>query len=115
MSVSHELFIDGEFVVSSGQESRAILDPASEDVIGQVAEATPNDVDRAVAAARRAFDESDWKRTPAVERGRTLLALARLVRERATDLATLETRNSGKPIAEAELDIEDVAACFEYY
>jgi betaine-aldehyde dehydrogenase len=114
-STSRFLFIDGAFVPSSGDQSRAIIDPATREVVAHVPDSTPDDVDRAVAAARRAFDDSDWARTPAVERGRMLLKLATIVRDRAEELAALETRNTGKPIVEAEYDISDVAACFEYY
>jgi betaine-aldehyde dehydrogenase len=114
-SNSRFLFIDGAFVPSSGDQTRAIIDPATREVVAHVPDSTPADVDRAVAAARRAFDDSDWARTPAVERGRMLLKLATIVRDRAEELAALETRNTGKPIVEAEYDISDVAACFEYY
>jgi betaine-aldehyde dehydrogenase len=114
-SNTESLFINGAFVPSSGTELRAIIDPATRDVVAHVPDATPEDVERAVAAARRAFDDSDWPRTPAVERGRMLLKLATIVRDRAEELAALETRNTGKPIVEAEYDISDVAACFEYY
>ena len=109
------LFVDGAFVASTGTASRAIVDPATREAIARVPDATPDDIDRAVAAARRAFDESDWPRTPAVERGRILFKLADAVRQRADELAALETRNTGKPIVEAEYDMADVAACFEYY
>jgi betaine-aldehyde dehydrogenase len=68
-----------------------------------------------VRAARVAFDEGPWKDTTAQERGRVLFRLAEAVRSRAAELAELETRNSGKPIVEAEFDVEDVATCFEYY
>jgi betaine-aldehyde dehydrogenase len=115
MSKTYSLFIDGAFVPSTGADWRDVIDPATGEVVARVPDATPDDVDRAVAAARRAFDESDWPRTPAVERGRILLKLAGLVRERADELAALETRNTGKPIVESEFDVADVAACFEYY
>ena len=115
MSDLHPLFIDGAFVPSTGAESRAIIDPASREVVAHVPDATAEDVERAVAAARRAFDDSDWARTPAVDRGRILSKLADIVRARAGELAALETRNTGKPIVEAEYDMSDVAACFEYY
>jgi betaine-aldehyde dehydrogenase len=108
------LFMDGGFVPGAGAQ-REIVDPATREVIATVPDATPEDVNRAVAAARRVFDEGEWPSTPAVERGRILLKLAGLVRERAAELAALETRNTGKPIVEAEYDIADVAACFEYY
>jgi len=115
MSESPSLFIDGAFVPSTGAESRAIIDPATREVVAHVPDATAADVDQAVAAARRAFDDSDWTRTPAVDRGRILLKVAEAVRARAGELAALETRNTGKPIVEAEFDMSDVAACFEYY
>ena len=71
---------------------------------------------RAVAAARAAFDSGPWPQTTAQERGRILFRLAeRLRKEAATRLRELESRNSGKPIVEAEYDIADAATCFEYY
>ena len=72
-------------------------------------------MDRAVGAARAAFDDGPWKTATAQERGRILFKLADIVRARAAELAELETRNSGKPIVEAEYDVADVATCFEYY
>jgi betaine-aldehyde dehydrogenase len=68
-----------------------------------------------VKAARAAFDEGPWRDVTAQDRGRILFKLAQLVRDRADELAELETRNSGKPIVEAEFDIADVATCLEYY
>jgi len=114
-SPDSRLLIDGAFVESDGGTMREIVDPATREVIARVPDASPEDVDRAVAAARQTFDEREWPRTPAVERGRILLKLASLVRERSAELAELETRNTGKPIVESEYDISDVAACFEYY
>jgi len=72
-------------------------------------------VAKAVAAARAAFDSGEWKDTTAQDRGRVLFKLAEIVRSRADELAELETRNTGKPIVEAEFDVADVATCFEYY
>jgi betaine-aldehyde dehydrogenase len=72
-------------------------------------------VDRAVHAARGAFEQGPWHDATAQDRGRILFELARLVRERTSELAEIETRNTGKPIVEAEFDIADVATCFEYY
>jgi betaine-aldehyde dehydrogenase len=109
------LYIDGAFVPSSGTGTIDVIDPSTTAVIGQTPDATAQDVDRAVDAARRAFDEGPWRETTAQDRGRILFNLAARVRERATELAELETRNTGKPIIEAEFDIADVATCFEYY
>ena len=112
---SHALYINGESVPSSGSASLDVIDPSTTEVIARVPDATRADVDKAVAAARQAFDEGAWKETTAQDRGRILFRLADLVRQRADELAELECRNTGKPIVEAEFDIGDVATCFEYY
>lgn len=109
------MYIDGTFVEQQQRNFREILDPATASVIARVADATADDVDAAVGAARRAFDSGAWRRLSARERGRILLELGRMLRERADEFAHLETLNSGKPIAEAEGDVEDAAICFEYY
>jgi betaine-aldehyde dehydrogenase len=108
-------YIDGRFVPPNGTATRDVIDPATQEVIASVPDGDAVDVDRAVAAARRAFDEGPWRDVTAQERGRILFRLAQVVRDHADELATLETRNNGKPIAESEFDIADVATCFEYY
>src|SRR6267142_1774453 len=112
---TYPLFINGEFVAPEASGTLDVLDPSSTEVIARVPDASAADVDRAVNAARTAFDESPWKDATAQDRGRMLLKLANIVRDRADQLAELETRNTGKPIVEAEFDIADVATCFEYY
>jgi betaine-aldehyde dehydrogenase len=112
---TYPLYINGEFVTPEASATLDVLDPSTSEVIARVPDAGAADVDRAVKAARAAFDEGPWKDVTAQERGRILLKLANLVRDRAGELAELETRNSGKPIVEAEFDIQDVATCFEYY
>jgi len=107
--------INGEFVPAGTSTTLDVIDPAAESVIARVPDGSRDDVDRAAAAAREAFDAGPWKDTTAQDRGRILFALARIVRERAAELAELETRNTGKPIVEAEFDVVDVATCFEYY
>src|SRR5438552_18509504 len=81
---SYGLFIDGEFV--GGAESFKTVNPATEEVLAEVTAAGPSDVDRAVAAARRAYDEV-WSRMPASERGKYLFRIARIVQERSRELA----------------------------
>ena len=108
-------YINGEFVPAGTSTTLDVIDPAAESVIARVPDGSRDDVDRAAAAAREAFDAGPWKDTTAQDRGRILFALARIVRERAAELAELETRNTGKPIVEAEFDVVDVATCFEYY
>jgi betaine-aldehyde dehydrogenase len=111
----HRLYINGEFVAPRASAVLDVIDPSTSEVIAQCPDAGADDVDRAVRAARAAFDDGPWKEATAQDRGRVLLKLAELVRARAGELADLETRNSGKPIVEAEFDIADVATCFEYY
>ena len=112
---AYPLFINGESVAPQASATLDVLDPASAEVIARVPDASAADVDRAVKAARSAFDDSPWKDATAQDRGRILLKLAIIVRDRAEELAELETRNTGKPIVESEFDIADVATCFEYY
>src|SRR5499427_999559 len=112
---TYQLYINGEYVDATSRATIDVIDPATTDVIAKVPDANAQDVDRAVRAARSAFDQGSWKDATAQDRGRVLFKLAQIVRERAGELAELETRNSGKPIVESEGDMEDVATCFEYY
>jgi betaine-aldehyde dehydrogenase len=109
------VFINGQFESANTDARREIIDPATGERLATVPDATTDTVDRAVASARSAFDDGPWRDTTAQERGRILFRLAQAARERSAELAELETRNSGKPLAEAEADIQDVATCFEYY
>ena len=112
---TYQMFINGEWVTSKANKTFRVYDPSTEEVIAQVPDANAEDVNRAVAAARTAFDEGPWSTSTAQERGRVLFRLAEKVRQNAALLAELECRNTGKPIIEAEFDINDVATCFEYY
>jgi betaine-aldehyde dehydrogenase len=112
---THSLYIDGRFVDAGSPATIDVLDPSTGNVIARVPDSSADDVNAAVAAARRAFDEGPWREATAQDRGRVLFRLAQLVRDRAAALAELETINSGKPIVESEYDIADVATCFEYY
>src|SRR5438309_2083733 len=112
---TYQMFINGEWVDSKSSKTFPAYDPSTEEVIAQVPDATADDVNRAVAAAKAAFEEGPWATTTAQERGRVLFRLAEKVRANLPALAELECRNTGKPIVEAEYDITDVATCFEYY
>jgi betaine-aldehyde dehydrogenase len=114
-SVPNAHYIDGRFVPPHGTRTLYVIDPATQETLAAVPEGDADDVNAAVAAARRAFDDGPWRDVTAQERGRILFRIAQVVRDHATALAELETRNNGKPIAEAEADIADVATCFEYY
>src|SRR6202165_4659120 len=109
------MLINGEGVSAKTSKTFPAYDPSTEEVIAQVPDANAEDVNRAVAAAKAAFEEGPWAITTAQERGRVLFRLAEKVRQNLPMLAELECRNSGKPIVEAEFDINDVATCFEYY
>src|SRR5260221_10882340 len=109
------MLINGEFVASKSAKAFPVSDPSTEEVIAQVPDSNADDVNGAVAAAKAAFEEGPWATTTAQERGRVLFRLAEKVRQNLPMLAELECRNSGKPIVEAEVDINDVATCFGYY
>src|ERR1700690_88565 len=112
---TYQMFINGEWVGSKSAKTFPVYDPSTEEVIAQVPDAGPDDVNRAVAAAKAAFEEGPWATTTAQERGRVLFRLSEKIRANLPALAELECRNTGKPIVEAEFDINDAATCFEYY
>ncbi len=108
-------YVNGQWVSSASGETFPVYDPSTEEVIAQVASSNAEDTDKAVKAARAAFDSGPWPATTAQDRGRILFRLAEKIRQNAAQLSELECRNTGKPIVEAEFDIADVATCFEYY
>ncbi|TAH42272.1 MAG: aldehyde dehydrogenase family protein [Betaproteobacteria bacterium] len=109
------LFIDGQWAEPVHGGTFPVIDPATEAVIHHAPAATAADVDRAVQAARAAFDHGPWRRLTGAERARYLRAIARQIRERLEELARLEVLDNGKPLPEARWDIGDAAGCFEYY
>ena len=109
-------FIDGKWVDAQDGERFDVFNPATGAVTATAPHSKPADVDAAVAAARRAFDEGTWwPGTPARRRGRILLNAADIVRREHERLARLESLDAGKPIGEAREDIAEVAFMFEYY
>ena len=109
---TNDLFIDGAFVPSIDGSTFKTVNPATEEVMADVAQAGPADVDAAVAAARRAYDGS-WSRMPGRERAKVLYRIARIIQERSRELAVLETLDNGKPIRESrDVDLPLVAAHF---
>ena len=112
---TYDLFVDGEFTPAQGGEYITSLNPADEEGLARVAVAGAADVDRAVAAARRA-QETVWGRMSGAERGKYLFRVARIIQERSRELAVLETLDNGKPIKETrDVDVPLVAAHFFYY
>jgi aldehyde dehydrogenase (NAD+) len=110
------LLINNEWVASESGKTFPSINPATGEEIGQVAEADAADVDKAVRAARRAFEHGPWRKTSASERGRLLYRLADLIEQNADELAQLETLDNGKPVAMARAaDLPLTIACYRYY
>ncbi len=111
---SYGLYIDGAFVDGTGRRFKTV-NPATEEVLAEVAEASGGDVDRAVKAARHAYNRV-WSKTSGRDRGKYLFRIARILQERAREFAVLETLDNGKPIKESrDVDIPLAAAHFFYH
>jgi acyl-CoA reductase-like NAD-dependent aldehyde dehydrogenase len=112
----HQLLIDGEHVPASDGRTFQTVDPATGQPIAAVAHAGPEDVDRAVRAARLALEEGPWGQAPAAERGRCLNRLADLVESHGGELAELESLDNGKPVKLAKIvDVRQTAAWLRYF
>jgi aldehyde dehydrogenase (NAD+) len=112
---AYGLFIDGRFSDPSQHQQFPSLNPATEDTLATVAHASEEDVDRAVASARKAYD-AVWSKTTGAERAKYLYRIARIIQDRSRELAVVETLDNGKPIRESrDVDIPLAAAHFFYY
>jgi len=110
------LLIDGNWVEPVAGRVIPVLNPATEETLGSIADADGADVDRAVRGARQALEEGPWSRMHPADRGRLLYRLAQLVADNAEELARIETADVGKPIRETRSwDLPAVVDCFEYY
>ncbi|PZR76517.1 MAG: aldehyde dehydrogenase, partial [Stutzerimonas stutzeri] len=109
------LFIDGQWLTPQSGEHFEVFDPSDASLLAKVAAAGRTDVDLAVRAARRAFDEGSWPRLSGRERAGVLRRIADGIRARQDELAVLEVRDNGKPLPEAQWDIADAAGCFDFY
>jgi betaine-aldehyde dehydrogenase len=109
------MLIDGKWVPSVSGKTREIPDPGNGELLARVPESSEKDVETAILAARRAFDTGLWRKTTALDRGKFLFRVAEGIRADAKALAELEVKNCGKPLAEAEFDVQDAANCFEFY
>ncbi len=110
-----QLYIDGAFLVPQAGRYLDAVDPATEQPFAQIAAGDGSDVDLAVQAARRAFDQGPWPRMAAAERTAVLRRIAQGITARLKEIAALETRDNGKPVLEAEWDVGDAAFVFNYY
>ena len=110
------LLINGEWHEAASGKRFETINPATEEVIANVAEADAPDVDLAVQAARRAFDDGPWRRMTGSERGRLMYRLADLIEKNQQELAALETLDNGKPLAESTAaDLPLTIACYRYF
>jgi betaine-aldehyde dehydrogenase len=110
-----DLFIAGAWQAPVEAADRAVVNPFDATVVRHVAEAGVTDAEAAVAAARQAFDTGPWPHTAPTERGRVLARIADLLEADREELATLETRDTGKTVGESRADVDDVVAVFRYY
>ena len=115
MTTLKRMFIDGAWTTGTGTATKEILDPATGAVIATAVQGTLDDTERAIAAARKAFDEGPWRETTALSRARILLTLADVIDAHGEELAAIETANNGKPLRESRFDVADAANCFRYY
>ncbi len=112
---SHKMFIDGRFVAAASGKTFPVYNPATGEVLTHVPEAESEDVNRAVAAARRAFDEGPWPRMSASERGRILWRVSELLEKHNDEFAELESLDNGKPFSVARIaDVPLAADMFRY-
>lgn len=115
MKDKYELFINGEFTAPQSAKYFDTINPANEKIIAKVAESSKKDVDKAVGAAKIAY-EKHWRKMPAAERGKYLFRIARLIQEKAREFSVIESMDGGKPIRESrDIDIPLAAAHFFYY
>ena len=109
------LYIDGGWRDAASGATREISCPADRSVVATVAEGDAGDVDAAVAAARRAFDEGPWPTTPTPERAAVLTAVADLLAAELEDVARLESLDTGKRLVESRIDMQDIVAVFRHF
>lgn len=112
---ARELFINGKWVAPVRGKYLDVINPATEAVIGRIPAGTQEDVEAAVGAAVAAHKQGTWARSTGKQRAEVLRSLAQKIRDNKTALANYETQDMGKPIDEAEWDMDDVAGCFDYY
>ena len=110
-----KMFIDGEWVNSSSGEIIESKNPANLEILASFPRGTEKDVQKSVSAAKRAFENNEWREMVYAERGRLLLKMAEKIRENKDILAKLESQDMGKPISQAYNDVEVAARYFEYF
>ncbi|MDQ0338705.1 aldehyde dehydrogenase (NAD+) [Caldalkalibacillus uzonensis] len=109
------MYINGQWTESVSQKTFATVEPATREMLASVPRGGQEDVDRAVQAARETFESAQWQEMRADERARKLWQVAQLIRKEKATLAKLESLDTGKPLSQAQADVEAAARYFEYY
>ncbi|TQK52357.1 betaine-aldehyde dehydrogenase [Streptomyces sp. SLBN-118] len=115
VSAQQTIHVGGEWRAAASGAAREILDPADATVFASVAEGGAKDADAAVAAARTAFDQGEWPRTPVAERAAVLRRVADLLQRNREALGQLESRDAGKTVEEGRIDVDCVSDAFRYF
>jgi betaine-aldehyde dehydrogenase len=109
------MYVDGNWCEASEGATRTLIDPATGAAVARVAEGTRDDAKRAIASARKAFDDGPWRNTTAADRAMLLLRVADRIEANADEFMRIDTLNNGKPLRETGYDVADAAGCFRYY
>lgn len=115
MLESQLMYINGEWCSSADDETITVRNPATQKTIGTVPRGNTADIEKAVKAARDTFESEQWRTFLPDERGRILYTIAEKIRNAATEMAQMETRDTGKPLSQSQNDVEAAARYFEYY
>jgi aldehyde dehydrogenase (NAD+) len=113
--VQTQLFVGGEFAAAASGRCLPVENPATEEILCEVAEGDARDVDRAVGAARTCFESDGWQKLEPRQRGRMLARAADLLEARAEEFARLETQQNGKPLFESRIDVAMTVETLRYY
>lgn len=113
--MNNTCLIDGNWGAARSGESLPVLSPSDGQPFTEISAGDERDIDRAVSAARKAFDSGDWSRLTATERGRLLTKLSYAIADSGDELAALEAQDTGKPMTQARADMVATARYFEYY
>ncbi|WP_347862301.1 betaine-aldehyde dehydrogenase [Salimicrobium sp. PL1-032A] len=110
-----QMYINNAWMDASSGETRDIINPYNQKVVATAAEGNREDAKLAIAAARQAFDDGEWKHTPGAQRGQKVLRIAELIERDKEELAELETLDTGKTLEESRADMDDIAGVFRYF
>ena len=110
-----KMYVNGEWIEAASNATRDIINPFNQECIAQVPEGNRQDAERAIRAARTAFDAGDWPEVPGAQRGERVYRLGQLIERDREELAELESLDTGKTVEESRWDMDDIAGIFKYY